>query len=51
MNLESIKNIIGDNFIDSISIKLSNINEITIISDKDILFDLCKFLKYTKNYN
>ena len=48
MNLESIKNIIGDNFIDSISIKLSNINEITIISDKDILFDLCKFLKYTK---
>lgn len=48
MNFDNIKNILNDKFADNISVNLSNIGDINIIVNKDVLFDFCVFIKNHK---
>lgn len=45
MNFENIKDIISRSFSDKVIIFLTKVNEITIDVDKNVLIELCNFLK------
>ncbi len=48
MNFDKLKDIINNEFQNNININLSDVNEINIIVEKEILFNLCVFLKNNK---